>query len=204
MIQKMWSVKLKYLVRKSWLNIQHHGILALAFLIVCRLIQKIIPFELLIFFERSLSRPVEKVSSDINISFKKACFEDIENLNIEEYQLSGLEGDEMSTNNECYIGRQLDKVVFYAWVNYQRIYDDKILDIPLSPRQAYLNRGFTHPAYRGLKIVPMGLAYIFCELRKKNIDKCYTVVSLENRSSIKAVCCAQDFQKLAMRCTLRC
>ena len=66
--------------------------------------------------------------------------QDIENLNIEEYQLSGLEGDEMSTNNECYIGRSLDKVVFYAWVNYQRIYDDKITDEELTSLHDLYNR----------------------------------------------------------------
>ena len=81
----------------------------------------------------------------------------------------------------------MDKIVFYVWVSYNNIYDDKIFDIALSENQAYIYRAFTHPDYRGLHIYPAGLSYVCKQLQMNNIKKCYIAASIENRSSINGI-----------------
>ena len=171
---------------KIWFNVQRRGLLTLMLMAIFRFIQKLIPFELLIFFEKSLVEPIPNCCPKINISFKNGEYEDIRDLNIKEYRLSGLESYEINNNCDCYIGA-LDKVVFYVWVSYNNIYDDKIFNVELNSKQAYLYRAFTHPDYRGLKIYPAGLSYACKELQRRQIEKCYIAASIENRSSIKGI-----------------
>ena len=173
-------------VTKIWFNIQRRGLFTLTLMVVFRLIQKLIPFELLIFFEKSLVEPLPVHEPKINISFKNGEFEDIKNLNSKEYRLSGLESYEINNSCDCYIGT-LDKVVFYVWISYNNIYDDKIFNMELNSKQAYLYRAFTHQDYRGLQIYPAGLSYACKELQQRHIEKCYIAASIENRSSIKGI-----------------
>jgi len=91
-----------------------------------------------------------------NVFFKHGKYADIQDLNIKEYHLSGLESYEIRHNCDCYIGVK-DKVLFYIWVGYNNIYDDKIFDVELNSKQAYLYRAFTHPGHRGLRIYPGGV-----------------------------------------------
>jgi len=172
--------------KKIWFNVQRRGLFSLSFLVVFRILQKIIPFELLIFFEKSLNDTIEESDAQIEISFKHGDYDDIRDLNMKEYRLSGLESYEINSNCDCFIGAA-DKVIFYIWVGYNNIYDDKIFDVELDAKQAYLYRAFTHPDYRGLQIYPAGLQYVCGELRKKKIEKCYIAASVENRSSIKGI-----------------
>ncbi|MBD3287655.1 hypothetical protein GF337_02525 [candidate division KSB1 bacterium] len=173
-------------IKKMWFNIQCRGLFNLFFITIIRLLQKFIPFELLIFFEKSLSCPVKELNPKEQISFSKGDWDDICELDPREYHLSGLELYEMNNNRDCYIGR-MDKIVFYVWVSYKNIYDDKIFDIALSENQAYIYRAFTHPDYRGLRIYPAGLSFVCSQLQRKNISKCFIATSIENRSSINGI-----------------
>ena len=148
--------------------------------------QRLFPFELLIFFEKSLSCPVEELNARTEISFSKGSWDDICELNTREYHLSGLESYELNNNRDCFIGRT-ERIVFYVWVSYNNIYDDKIFDIALSENQAYIYRAFTHPDYRGLRIYPAGLNYLCRKLRRRHITKCFIATSIENRSSINGI-----------------
>ena len=174
------------IVKKMWFNIQCRGLFNLFFITIIRLLQKVIPFEFLIFFEKSLTSSIEELNSKAEISFTRGKWDDLHDLNSEEYQLSGLESYELNSNRDFYLGR-MDKIVFYVWVSYKNIYDDKIFDIALSENQAYIYRAFTHPDYRGLRIYPAGLSYVCKQLQMQNIEKCYIAASIENRSSINGI-----------------
>ena len=176
---------IKFLTKLCF-NIRHRGLVSLTLMVCVRLIQKIIPFELLLFFEKSLNEPIKLLDTKNNVFFKHGKYADIQDLNIKEYHLSGLESYEIRHNCDCYIGVK-DKVLFYIWVGYNNIYDDKIFDVELNSKQAYLYRAFTHPGHRGLRIYPAGLSYVCQELKKKNIEKCFIAASFENRSSIKGI-----------------
>ena len=74
---------------KIWFNVQRRGLLTLMLMLIFRFIQKLIPFELLIFFEKSLVEPIPNCCPKINISFKNGEYEDIRDLNIKDVALSG-------------------------------------------------------------------------------------------------------------------
>jgi len=49
---------IKFLTKLCF-NIRHRGLVSLTLMVCVRLIQKIIPFELLLFFEKSLNEPIK-------------------------------------------------------------------------------------------------------------------------------------------------
>jgi len=176
----------KELIQKTWFNIQRRGFFTLVFISIFKSIQKVIPFELLLFFERSLQNPISELDPGIDISFQQGQLADLKKLDAKEYRFSGVEFYEINNACDFFIGTS-DKVVFYVWVSYSNIFDDRIFDIALSSKQAYLYRAFTHPDYRGLKIYPAGLSYVCQELQKQHIEKCFIAASIENRSSINGI-----------------
>ena len=75
------------IISKIWFNIKQRGLFNLMLLTIFKSIHKIISFELLVFFEKSLTGHQTELSSKINVNFLPACMDDLKHLNPKEYQL---------------------------------------------------------------------------------------------------------------------
>lgn len=119
--------------------------------------------------------------------FKKAGQEDFENINTLRADYMRAAATTPAFRQQCIIGATT-KIIFYIWLNYDRMYDIDSYNIKLSSgKQAYLFDAFTLPEYRGKSIFPAALLFICNHLRDKKYQKCFITSTIENKASIRGI-----------------
>ncbi len=172
-------------LQKLAYNLRYRGTGVCLFMAGYRLVQRLIPLECIVFFRMDTS-VLSPGKGGVSFNVRKLSSTEIEILDSNRYDLSGFENIDMRRGHECFAACR-DQIIGYVWVNYDSIYDDKLLDINLSAGQAYLYKAFTLPEYRGRGIYPELLQRVCRILKERGVHTILIATSIENRSSFRGI-----------------
>jgi ribosomal protein S18 acetylase RimI-like enzyme len=144
----------------------------------------------LLIYELELREPVTPITSDIDLTYGFATFNDIQSMNKEDYNYSW-KGKRYSLQrlhqgDRCLLAFYGNEIVAYLWIMNGYMELSQSHHIPLPVGKTYLYKVFVVKNFRGKKILNAMHSYLFPLLYRENIRYLLTTVNVNNQSAIKA------------------
>jgi len=188
-----------------WLNFfrwasnicRYNGLLILFWRLLRRALHSLGTLELVTFFEKDLTQPLQEVrppqgiiaglatASDIsslvklmeerNKMIQPGGMKEFENFILSRFQKGGL----------CFLGKIGEKIVHYNWISFNWEQTLKARTLRLKTDETYCLDAFTLREWRGKGIYPFIHYQALRHLKGKGVRMAYTLVDADNKSSKK-------------------
>ncbi len=188
-----------------WLNFfewtgdirRYNGFWVLLWRLLRRTLHPLGTLELVTFFERDLTQPLQEVRTPQGITAGLAATSDIGSLvKLREErnkviqpaiikQLENLVLSRLQKGGLCFTGKTGEKVVHYNWVSFNGEQTLKGRFLRLKDDEAYCLDAFTLREWRGQGIYPFVHYQALRHLKEKGIRMAYTLVDADNKASKK-------------------
>jgi RimJ/RimL family protein N-acetyltransferase len=144
-----------------------------------------------IIFEQDLEKPIPKITTELELSFRMASKEDI-NLMDEEHYDYDLKGkhyskDRLAKGDRCILSLDNNRIIGYTWIMKDYMELSQFNHILLSKNRIYVYKAFILKEYRGKRIQMLVHKYLANMLRKEGKRFVVLFINIKNKSSIKCV-----------------
>ena len=93
----------------------------------------------------------------------------------------------LEKGDKCFVGYINDQIPTYLWVNLKERLLSRNYSLPIGKNKAFIFKGFTIPAMRGLGLAPSALTYALIWLQNNGYSIAYSDVDKKNIPSIRTL-----------------
>ena len=153
----------------------------------CQFLFRALRWETILFFRKDLVSKTGALDIPIPVVFKKIRPAELTKRILRQKALGSIIGNDFPAGCDCVVGEFKNKIIYFAWVNYQRIFDRRLMNFRLPQKTAYIYRVYTLPGFRGKGIARAGYLFISNFLAEKQLRHCFVAVSFVNLPSIQSI-----------------
>jgi RimJ/RimL family protein N-acetyltransferase len=191
------SSKVSNFFRWSKNILTYNGWGILCWRILQRSLKAIGRLEVVTFFERDLTQPLNDLIFREKVNFSITALSDVPTLVrlMNERQKIRLDDTKIEFNklvlsrfergSLCFSGKINSEIIHYNWVSFNSEESLGGRFVHLNPDEAFCLDAFTVREWRGKGVYPAAQAWMLRTLQEKGIGKAYTLIDADNSSSRK-------------------